>query len=54
VPVHLVDEVRLWVTNHKRLKELIREVSKLSLALLHRERPKNRGGGKKKGQKSRT
>lgn len=54
VPVDLVDEVREWVQNHKRLKTLIRDISNLSLAIIHGYVAAGRGAGKKKSPKSRT
>jgi hypothetical protein len=35
VPRDLVDEVRSWIDNHRRLKRLLKEISDLSLALVH-------------------
>ena len=54
VPKDLVDEVKEWVNNHKRLKGLTKEISKLSLALLHKQRPRGEGAGQRKNRKSRT
>lgn len=54
VPVALVDEVKTWVENHKRLKALIREISDLSLATIHNHIPESRAASKKKNPKSRT
>ena len=54
VPVDLVDEVREWVRNYKSLKMLIREVSNLSLAIIHRHVAAGRGAAKKKSPASRT
>lgn len=34
VPLDLVDEVRSWINEHKRLKQLTREISELSVALI--------------------
>jgi len=34
VPVDLVEEVRAWIEEHRRLKNLMHEVSQLSLALV--------------------
>jgi hypothetical protein len=34
VPQDLLDEVRLWTAEHKRLKTILREVSQLTLALV--------------------
>lgn len=54
VPVDLVDEVRGWVQNHKLLKTLVRDVSNLSLAIIHSHVQTNRGAAKEKNSKSRT
>ncbi len=32
VPTDLVDEVRVWVAEYRRMKRLVREISQLSLA----------------------
>jgi len=36
VPVDMVEEVREWTKEYRRLKELIRKVTKQSMALVHR------------------
>jgi hypothetical protein len=54
VPVDLVHEVREWTQNHKALKAMIREVSDLSLAIIHGHVGASRGGAKKSRPKSRT
>lgn len=43
VPVDLVEEVELWHRNYKRLKKLVRQITKASLAILHRHVPEKRG-----------
>jgi hypothetical protein len=43
VPVDLVEEVELWHRNYKRLKKLVRQITKTSLAILHRHVPEKRG-----------
>ncbi len=35
VPMDMVPEVKKWTRTHKQLKELIRQVSRQSLALIH-------------------
>ena len=47
VPIDLVEEVRAWAAEHKRVKELLKEISELSLALVrthakHRDRRQGR------------
>jgi hypothetical protein len=34
VPVDLLEEVRSWIDEHRRLKRLLQEISQLSLALV--------------------
>jgi hypothetical protein len=45
VPVDLLDEVRSWVEEHKRLKALLAEIHTLSIALVrtHVQQKKRRG-----------
>jgi hypothetical protein len=47
VPLDLLDDVRSWVDEHKRLKNLLQEISQLTLALVkghvqHQKRKKGR------------
>jgi len=46
VPLDLLDDVRSWVEEHKRLKALLQEVSQLTLALVkgHAQHQKRKGG----------
>jgi hypothetical protein len=34
VPVELLPQVKLWTQEHRRLKQLVREITQLSLALI--------------------
>jgi hypothetical protein len=34
VPVELLPQVKLWIQEHRRLKQLVRELTQLSLALI--------------------
>ena len=34
VPTELVEEVRKWIEEHKRLKQLVQEITELSIALV--------------------
>jgi hypothetical protein len=54
VPVDLVEEVELWHRNYKRLKKLVRQITKTSLAILHRYVPEQRGARPRRRKKSRT
>jgi len=42
VPKDLVKEVQSWIRNHRRLKELISEISTLSIAIIQSHVPKKR------------
>jgi hypothetical protein len=46
VPFELLEEVRSWVAEHRRLKGLLREISQLTLALVrgHVQARKRRAG----------
>lgn len=44
VPVDLVEEVEQWHRNYKRLKQLERQITQASLAMLRRYVPEQRGG----------
>src|SRR5258708_10920580 len=46
VPIELVAEVKKWNLNYRRLKRLIRQVTRHSLALIHRH-PSNRRAPKR-------
>ena len=55
VPPAMVPEVREWITNHKRMQRILKEVSILNMAIIHRHVPESRGGDKARpsGSKSR-
>jgi len=46
VPKDMVEEVKRWVKEHKRVKGLIREISKNSLAIIHRHVPASRAAAR--------
>jgi hypothetical protein len=46
VPKDMLEEVREWVKEHKRVKKLIREISKNSLAIIHRHVPASRAAAR--------
>jgi len=50
VPKDMVEEVRQWVEEHKRVKRLIREISNNSLAIIHRHVPASRAAARGKKQ----
>jgi hypothetical protein len=46
VPIDMVEEVKQWSRNFKQAKTLSKEISKLSLAIIHRYVPTKRAGVK--------
>ena len=48
VPMDLVPEVKKWTRTHKELKKLIRQVSRHSLALIHRHAANQRAANRSK------
>jgi len=36
VPKELIPEVRTWIARHRQLKQLLKEIHQLSLALIHK------------------
>jgi hypothetical protein len=50
VPVGMVEEVRQWTREYRRLKQLIRKETKQSLAIIHQ----HGGGGQRAASRSRA
>jgi hypothetical protein len=46
VPVDMVQEVRQWTSEYRRLKELIRKETKQSLAIIHRHVARRRAASR--------
>ena len=46
VPKDMVEEVRGWVQEHKRVKRLVREISNNSLAIIHSHVPASRAAAR--------
>jgi len=51
VPVDMVEEVRTWIRNHRQLREILKKVSKLNMAIIHRHVPESQAGGKEGGKR---
>ena len=47
VPKDMVPEVKEWIKNYRRLQKIIKEVSKLDMALIHRRIPASRDAARK-------
>jgi hypothetical protein len=46
VPLGMVEEVREWTENYKALKESVRDISKLNLAIIHNYVPTKRAAAR--------
>ncbi len=46
VPKDMTKEVREWIKNHRRMQRILKEVSKLNMAIIHRHIPEGRGDAK--------
>lgn len=54
VPMDMVEEVRTWIRNHRQLREIIKKVSKLNMAIIHRHIPESQAGVKERGKSPRS
>ncbi|MFC1461864.1 DUF6788 family protein [Verrucomicrobiota bacterium] len=52
VPINMVEEVKEWIQNYRQMQRIIKKVSKLSMAIIHRRVPENRGVGKSARKRS--
>ena len=46
VPKDMVEEVKQWTQNHRRLQRILKEISRLNMAIIHRHVPEGRGGAR--------
>jgi hypothetical protein len=44
VPKDMVGEVEQWIGNHRRLRRILKEISKINMAIIHRHSPESRAG----------
>ncbi len=49
VPKDLVKEVQSWIRNHRRVKQLLAEISTLSIAIIKRHVPRKRASARGAG-----
>jgi hypothetical protein len=50
VPLGMVKEVKEWSNNYKVLKKLLKDISKLNLAIIHGYVPTKRAAGRRGGK----
>jgi len=44
----MVEEAREWIKTHRRMQRILKEVSKLNMAIIHRHVPEGRGDARKR------
>ena len=54
VPKDLVKEVQSWIRNHRRVKQLLSEISTLSIAIIQRHVPQKRSCARDAGASRRA
>ena len=54
VPKDLVKEVRSWIRNHRRVKQVVSEISTLSIAIIRNHVSQNKASGRDGGAKPRA
>lgn len=42
VPADMIEEVQTWIHNHRQLQRILKELSKLNMAIIHRHVPERR------------
>ena len=50
VPVDMVEEVKEWIRNYRRMQRIVKEVSKLSMAIIHCHVPESRVADRRGGK----
>lgn len=54
VPLDMVEEVQTWIRNHRQLRKILRKVSKLNMAIIHRHIPESQVGDRPRGNRRRN
>jgi hypothetical protein len=52
VPIDMVKEVTEWIRNYRQMRRIITDISKLSMAIIHRHAPESQGGPRSRGKNS--
>lgn len=47
VPIEKVEEVKEWIQNYRQLQRILKELSKLNMALIHRHVPESRAADRR-------
>jgi hypothetical protein len=50
VPIDMVEEVTEWIRNYRQMRRIITDISKLSMAIIHRHAPESQAGPRSSGK----
>jgi len=53
IPKDMIKEVKEWTKNHRRLQRILKEVSKLNMAIIHRHVAEGRGDARRRDKRRR-
>ena len=53
VPIDMVEEVKEWIQNYRRMQRIIKEISILSMAIIHCHVPESRAGSRRRSNRPR-
>lgn len=54
VPLDMVKEVESWIWNYRQLWRTVEQISKLSMAIIHRHVPESQADGRRLGNRPRS
>lgn len=54
VPAGMLKEVQAWIRNYKHMQEMIKTISKLNMAIIHRYLPENPDADSRRSRMRRT
>lgn len=50
VPAGMIKEVQGWIRNYRQMQTVVRDISKLNMAVIHRYIPENRGADSRRSR----
>ena len=54
VPMDMVEEVKEWIRNYRHMQRIIKEIAKLSMAIIHRRVPESRAAARSAANRRRN
>ena len=50
VPPDMVEEVKAWILNYRQTQRILKELSKINMAIIHRHVPESRAGARSRAR----